>query len=136
MYAYLLEADAWTGSGVETLRMATHTVVTGPTETPPNTVYEGRLSDAGSITRTLVSGGTLGRASVSYGFLELANASGALDGWYDYGFDGRAFACGPCLGRGCRWRARLSCFGAPWRASTNPTPCARSGFAFGTGWPS
>lgn len=91
MHAYLLEADAWTGSAVETVRMGTHTIVTGPTETPPNTVYEGRLSDAGSITRTLISGGTLGRASVSYGFLELVNASGALDSWYSYGFDGRAF---------------------------------------------
>jgi hypothetical protein len=92
MYAYLLEADAWTGAAVETLRLGTHTVVTAPTEAPPNAVYEGRLSDAGSITRTLASGGTLGRASVSYGFLELVNASGALDAWYDYGFDGRAFA--------------------------------------------
>lgn len=91
MYAYLLEADAWTGAAVETLRLATHTIVTSPRDTPPDTIYAGRISDAGSISRSLASGGGLGRASVSYGFLELSAADGAYDPWLDYGFDGRPF---------------------------------------------
>jgi hypothetical protein len=93
MYAYLLEADAWTGAAVETQHLATHTVVTSPTETPANTIYDGRLTDAGSIERSLFSGGVMAQgSSTSYGYVEIANADGALDAWWGYGFDGRAFS--------------------------------------------
>src|SRR5215207_1082311 len=92
MHSYLLEVDAWTGSGVETLRLATHTKSTTPTDTPASTVYKGRIADVGQFSRNLFSsGGTFGQASVNYGYVELSNADGALDPWLNYGFDGRAF---------------------------------------------
>jgi hypothetical protein len=80
-----------TSGGVETMRLATHTIVTRPTDTPANTLYDGRIVEAGSFSRSLVSGGRLGRSSASWGSIELANTDGALDAWLDYGLDGRAF---------------------------------------------
>lgn len=91
MYGYLLETDAWTGSAVTTLRTATSTFVTKASDTPAHTIYDGRISDAGSVNRTLLAGGRIGRATVSYGYLELANSDGELDPWIDYGFDGHPF---------------------------------------------
>jgi hypothetical protein len=91
MYAHLLEADAWTGSAVVTQRVGTITFVSRASDTPAHTLYDGRISDAGSINRTLLSGGRIGRATVSYGYIELANPDGGLDPWIDYGFDGHAF---------------------------------------------
>lgn len=90
MPAYLLEADAWTGAAVQTLRVASHTYVTRATDTPADTIYDGRITDAGQMTRHIgVADGT--RGSVSYGYLELAASDGELDPWFRYGFDGRSF---------------------------------------------
>jgi hypothetical protein len=90
MPAYLLDADAWTGSAVQTLHVGSHTYVTRPTDTPADTIYDGRIVDAGQMTRSMgVADGTHG--SVSYGYLELAASDGELDPWLRYGFDGRAF---------------------------------------------
>lgn len=91
MYSYLLEIDAWTGARVQTLYLATHTIATGPADVPANTIYDGRIVEAGSFSRSLISQGRLGRSSDSWGFIELANADGGLDAWLNYGFDGRAF---------------------------------------------
>lgn len=91
MYAYLLEADAWTGSAVETQRVSTITFVSRASDTPAHTLYDGRISDAGSVSRSLLSGGRIGRGTTSYGYIELANTDGELDPWIDYGFDGHAF---------------------------------------------
>jgi hypothetical protein len=92
MYAYLLEIDAWTGSAVETLRLASRTIVTSPTDTPAHTLYRGLIVDAGSVSRSIsVSSAGLIGGQEGYGFLELNNADGVLDAWLDYGFDGRPF---------------------------------------------
>ena len=114
MYAYVLDVDtyiatAWAGvwddgliwddstdwlddgTQIRTLHVSSHSFVTKPSDTPANTLYDGRISDAGSLARSILSGnGPLGRSSVSYGFIELANAGG-LDPWLAYSFDGRAF---------------------------------------------
>lgn len=85
---YLLEIDAWTGAGVETLRLATRSFATGPLDTPPNAAYLGRIVDAGKISCEI---SIKGETSTSFGALILNNQDGALDGWFDYGFDGREF---------------------------------------------
>jgi hypothetical protein len=85
------DGDVNTG-GVETLRVATHTMMTSGSDTPASALYDGRIVEVGSFSRSLVSGGRLGRASASWGFMELANTDGGLDAWLDYGFDGRPFA--------------------------------------------
>jgi len=77
--------------GVETLYLATHTIATRPTETPANKLYDGRIVETGNFSRSLISQGRLGRASDSWGYIELANTDGGLDSWLDYGFDGRPF---------------------------------------------
>jgi hypothetical protein len=89
---YLLEVDAWTGQGVETLRYASLTQVTRPSDNPPNTVYDGRISAAGFLERTLFQGGgVVGRPTVGIGAIELNNGDGALDPLIGYGWDGRVF---------------------------------------------
>jgi hypothetical protein len=88
------DSEVWSetnSSGTATLRLATHTIVTSPTETPSNAIYDGRITEAGSFSKSLVSQGRLGRASDSWGFIELANTDGGLDVWLDYGFAGRSF---------------------------------------------
>lgn len=90
---FLLEIDAWTGTAVERLHLATKSYTTSPSDTPPNTFYDGRIVDLGSMQRSLFgNGGTLGPASVSTSAITLANADGVLDPWLDYGFDGRRLA--------------------------------------------
>jgi hypothetical protein len=77
--------------GTTTLHLATHTITTSPTDSPANTIYSGRITEAGSFSKSLVSQGRLGRASDSWGFITLANSDGGLDLWLDYGFAGRGF---------------------------------------------
>jgi hypothetical protein len=89
---YLLDVDAWTGAAVETLRLSTKTIATKPTDTPANTVYAGRISDAGQLERSLFAdGGITGAPSASSGAIEFVNTDGRLDPWLGYGFDGRPF---------------------------------------------
>lgn len=92
------DTDYWSdgtsggAGGTTILRLATHTIATSPTDNPPNAIYAGRITEAGSFSKSLISQGRLGRASDSWGFITLANADGGLDPWLDYGFAGRAFA--------------------------------------------
>lgn len=84
---FLWEVQAWTGSSVETLRYATHSFTTEPTDTPANTYYRGVIKDPGSIKRAIFEGNaTSGRASVDIGFIELTNADGRLDPLFNYGW--------------------------------------------------
>lgn len=84
----LLEIDAWTGAGVETLRLGTRTVTTAPSDTPSNTVYQGRIVDPGKLSCSIsIKGGS----SRSSGAIILNNQDGALDDWFGFGFDGREF---------------------------------------------
>lgn len=89
---YLLDVETWTGSTVETLRLSTRTLVTRPSDAPANTVYDGRITDAGQLDRSLFAdGGISGAPSSSSGAIEFSNADGRLDPWLGYGFDGRPF---------------------------------------------
>lgn len=90
---YLVEMLAYdpSGPGTVTLRYSTHGKVTGPAETPANTVYDARLKEPGDIRRSIYEGGD-GPAPVrvSLGDITLLNLDGALDGLADYAFDGRS----------------------------------------------
>lgn len=87
---YLVDIEAHDGASIRMLRVSTCGYVTGPADTPANTVYDAQISDAGSFAASFFgTGRTMGQAEVGYGDLVLANADGALDDWLDYAFDGR-----------------------------------------------
>lgn len=84
------EILAHDGAGEITLRVATHTITTEPTDNPPNTVYTGAVVDPGNIQHAVFDGiATSGRANVDTGLIELAN-TGELDAWFDYGWGRQA----------------------------------------------
>src|SRR5437763_1348879 len=85
---YLLEIVAWTGSKVETLYLGTRTITTGPSDTPANTVYRGRIIDPGQYASSM---NLRGDQQQSFGGIELNNQDGGLDAWFNYGLDGREF---------------------------------------------
>ncbi|MFD2248961.1 hypothetical protein FHS82_001078 [Pseudochelatococcus lubricantis] len=90
MTVYLIELEAHTGAGVETLHLASEGYATLPTDSPANTWYEPRVISPGSFQRNLFRpGATSGDAEIGYGEIVLANVDGGLDAWLDYGFDGR-----------------------------------------------
>lgn len=90
MTVYLIELEAYTGSGTEMLRLASEGYATLPTDSPANTWYEPRVISPGSFQRNLFQpGATSGDAEIGYGEIVLANVDGGLDAWLDYGFDGR-----------------------------------------------
>lgn len=105
----VIEMDAGIDAAgtVETFYVSTDPFVTSPTDTPAHTAFLPRLIDPGSIgvsaysstTSTTSNSGTNGTNAVlgptgggttlQSGELSLANADGLLDGWLNYGFDGR-----------------------------------------------
>lgn len=93
---FLAEIEAYDPSRLEadnpiTLYYGTHGHVTGPAESPPNTVFLSRIKQAAVMRRTLFADGTTrGRASINYGDLELLNDDSKLDRLTEYYFDGRA----------------------------------------------
>lgn len=93
MAIYLIEITAYDPGlpGTTTLRYATGAgIVTGPGETPANTIYEPRVIQPGNFEVNLFAPGTTqGRSTVGFGVVQLANADGGLDDLIDYGFDGR-----------------------------------------------
>jgi len=73
-----------------TLRFATQSYTTGPTDTPANTFYDGRIQQPANISRTCFSDAkTTGRTQIGYGDMVLVNNDGALDGLLSYSFAGR-----------------------------------------------
>lgn len=87
---HLIEIDAHTGASAVTLRFATEAYITGPSDSPANTIYEPRISDPGAFSANLYQAGqTGGEPSIGLGDITLANADGGLDAWFNYGFDGR-----------------------------------------------
>lgn len=87
---YLVEIDAHNGAALLTFRFATEAYITSPSDSPANTIYEPRIVDPGSFSANLYNAGqTGGSASIGFGDLIIANADGAFDAWFDYGFDGR-----------------------------------------------
>lgn len=64
--------------------------VTEPTDTPPNTAFLQRISDAGSLGLHAFSDGRTGGATrLETGEIRLINIDGELDDWVKYSFDGR-----------------------------------------------
>lgn len=89
---YLIELDAYTGSGVTTFRFSTAGFKTAPSDTPANTLYDARIASVGTFKRSLFGGAqTLGVSQMGNGDPVLDNADGALDALLTYGVDGRAF---------------------------------------------
>ena len=77
--------------GTRTLRFATQSYTTGPSDTPANTFYDGRIQQPANISRTCFSDAkTTGRTQIGYGDMVLVNNDGALDGLLAYSFAGRA----------------------------------------------
>jgi hypothetical protein len=73
-----------------TFYLSTEGFVTGPADTPADTVFEPRLRDAGSIGVSLFGARrTRGSSDLQVGALKVINNDRALDAWDDYSFDGR-----------------------------------------------
>lgn len=71
------------------------------TDTPASMFINGRLSDAGSIKRSLFAGGRIGGAVDSaFGVVALDNADGSLDDWRQFGVAGHTYTlwCVPYAG--------------------------------------
>ena len=76
--------------GTRTLYMANAPFCTGAGDTPAHTAFTQRIIQPLNISRSVFSGGTTqGRSRMGFGDFVLANDDGALDGYLDYGFDGR-----------------------------------------------
>lgn len=91
MIAIEINAAINAAGTVQTLYVSDDALVTGSADTPANTAFEPRLLDPGSLGQSAYSDGTTGGATqLETGEIVLANIDGALDGWLDYGFDGRA----------------------------------------------
>lgn len=89
----LIELTAATDAAgtTETLRVSDAKFQTEPTDTPPNEPFIDCLIDPGSLGRHAYSDGRTGGATrLETGEIVIANADGALDGWINYSFDGRA----------------------------------------------
>lgn len=92
---YLVEVTAATpGTGVNLTTLyysSTPGYVSGPGESPANTVYETRLIDPGSFSQFLFGPQRLrGSSEVGVGSVVLNNADGGLDALVTYAFDGRS----------------------------------------------
>lgn len=75
----------------QTLYVADDRFVTTGADTPAHTAFEPRLLDPGSLGRHAYADGRTGGATrMETGEIVQDNIDGALDGWLDYGVDGRA----------------------------------------------
>jgi hypothetical protein len=90
IFLAVLEAYDPTAGATTTLYFASKGFVTGPSDTPANTFFDGRILQPATMRRDMfASGTTMGRSRGSIGDMSLANPDGALDYLLDYGFDGR-----------------------------------------------
>lgn len=82
-----IQAHDGTSPGDVTLRYSDAGYVSKPGDSPANTFFEPRVSDPGSVSRTIFAGGTtFGRVDVGYGEIVLENPDGGLDEIRSYGF--------------------------------------------------
>lgn len=89
---WLLEVGTHDGVSAKTLRFSCKGYVTGPSDTPANTVYDARIVSLGAYTRHLFGEGrTIGDVEVELSDTVLANADGELDGLLNNGFSGQPF---------------------------------------------
>lgn len=87
--AVLTAYDIGAGS-TTTLYYGTKGYTSGPSDTPANQYFKGRIERAPSLVRSAFRDGrTGGRTQTDFGTLVLTNVDGDLDDLIDYGFDGR-----------------------------------------------
>lgn len=87
----LADVVAHNGTTTTTLRFSTLSYVTGPSDSPANTFYDGRIVQPGNMQRSVFSRlTTFGESDVGYGEIVLVNSDGALDSLLTYGFAGFA----------------------------------------------
>ena len=80
------------------------TYMTGPSDSPPNRVYEPRLTAPGNYELHLWgSGATRGSSAATSGVIEVDNSDAALDACKNWGFDGQSVVLRRCPpdGVGC-----------------------------------
>ncbi|NQW12220.1 MAG: hypothetical protein HQ481_20330 [Alphaproteobacteria bacterium] len=89
-YLAIIEPYNPATSSVITLYFSDHGFVTEPTDTPPNTYFEPRLTTALNFERHLFADQRLsGRSVPGFGVLSITNVDGNFDGMVDYAYDGR-----------------------------------------------
>lgn len=91
---YLLDVQVYNPitTLIEIKRFSTVTITTRPDDSFANTIYDGRMINAGEIKRQMFeNGATIGKATTSVGYFQLNNADGALDYLLDYGVAGWSF---------------------------------------------
>ena len=89
----IADVDVYDSSinGTRTLRFSTQSYATGPTDSPANTFYDGRIQQPANISRSCFRDAkTTGRTQIGFGDMVLVNNDGALDGLLAYSFAGRA----------------------------------------------
>ena len=90
-YLVILKPYDVSGASELTLYYSGEGFVTEPTDTPANTIFEPRLVEPISFSRSMFASERLGGFSVpGFGELVLTNADGFLDAWSGYGWDGRS----------------------------------------------
>ena len=89
-YLVILKAYNLDTSSEITLYYSGEGFITEPTDTPANTLFEPRLVEPISFSRSMFGSGRIGGYSVpGYGELILTNADGGLDALAGYAWDGR-----------------------------------------------
>ena len=90
-YLVILKPYDFDTSGEVSLYFSGEGFVTSPTDTPANTLFEPRLVEPISFSRSMFSSGKIGGFSVpGFGELILTNADGGLDDFATYAWDGRS----------------------------------------------
>lgn len=90
-YLVILKPYDLDASSEVTLYFSGEGFVTSPTDTPANTLFEPRLVEPISFSRSMFGSGRIGGYSVpGFGELILTNADGGLDDFATYAWDGRS----------------------------------------------
>jgi hypothetical protein len=85
-WVLLVELTGYTDAATAVVhRYSTGRYSTQPTDTPANAWFDERVTDPGSITRTVPTERNNPRAEVGYGVIRLANIDGALDATFGGG---------------------------------------------------
>lgn len=94
-YVTLATMEAYDTVNAQTVTLYVGTsggFVTGPADSPANTVFLDRLKQSARVRRAMFMGGTTrGRSGPAIGEAIVRNADGELDAWRNYAFDGRAY---------------------------------------------
>lgn len=85
----LVEAQAYVGGSVTTFYLSNLGYVSGPSDTPANTVYDDILVGTPQFVNSMGELFT-GQTTPSWGDLDISNENGVRDAWLNYGWDGRS----------------------------------------------